>query len=88
LDKTDARRITRWAKTFVIYGDDRELYRCNPMGILQHCITIEEGKNLLEDLHSGACGHHAAPRTLVRNVFLQGFYWPTAVSDTIKLVRS
>jgi hypothetical protein len=88
LDKTEARQITRWAKTFVIYGDNKELYRRSPTGILQRCITNEEGKNLVKDLHSGACGHHATPRTLVRNVFRQGFYWPTTVSDAIKLVRS
>jgi ribonuclease HI len=87
-DKTEARRIARRAKTFVIVGDSRELYRCSPTGILQRCITNEEGRNLLDDLHSGACGHHAAPRTLVRNAFRQGFYWPTAVSDAVKLVRS
>jgi hypothetical protein len=68
-DKTEARRITRRAKTFVIFGDDNELYRRSPMGILYRCITNEEGKNLLKDLHSGACGHHAAPRTLVGNAF-------------------
>jgi hypothetical protein len=53
LDKTEARWITRQAKTFVIYGNDKELYRRSLTGILQRCITIEEGKNLLEDLHSG-----------------------------------
>jgi hypothetical protein len=53
LDKTEARQIAHRAKTFVIYGDDKELYRCSPMGILQRCITVKEGKNLLKDLHSG-----------------------------------
>jgi hypothetical protein len=88
LDKTEARRITRRAKTFVIFGDNKELYQRSPTGILQRCITNKEGKNLLKDLHSGACGHHAAPRTLSRNTFRQGFYWPIVVSDAIKLVRS
>jgi hypothetical protein len=88
LDKTEARWIARRAKTFVIFGDNKELYRRSPTGILQRCITNEEGKNLLKDLHSGACGHHTAPRTLVENAFQQGFYWPTVVSDAIKLVRS
>jgi hypothetical protein len=87
-DKYEARWIARRAKTFVTYGNDKELYRRSPTGILQRCITVEEGRNLLRDLHSGARGHHAAPRTLVRNAFWQGFYWPTAVSDAIKLVRS
>jgi hypothetical protein len=53
LDKTEARWIARRAKTFVIYGNNKELYRSSPTGILQRCITNEEGKNLLKDLHSG-----------------------------------
>jgi hypothetical protein len=53
LDKTEARRIAHQTKTFVIFGDNKELYRRSPMGILQRCITNEEGKNLLKDLHSG-----------------------------------
>jgi hypothetical protein len=69
LDKTEARQIARRAKTFVIYDDNKELYRRSPTGILQRCITIEEVKNLLKDLHSGACGYHAAPQTLVGNAF-------------------
>jgi len=87
-DRSEARRIARRAKSYVIYGESKELYRRSPTGILQRCITIEEGRKLLEDLHSGACGHHAAPRTLVGNAFRQGFYWPMAVADAIELVRS
>jgi hypothetical protein len=68
-DKIEARRIARRAKSFMIFGDNRELYRYSPTGILQRCITNEEGRNLLNNLHSGACGHHAAPRTLIGNAF-------------------
>ena len=87
-DRAEARRITRWAKSYVIYGESKELYRQNPTEILQHCITVEEGRKLLEDLHLAACGHYAAPRTLVGNAFRQGFYWPTAIADAIELVLS
>ena len=73
-DRSEACRIARRAKSYVIYGEDKELYRRSPTGVLQRCITVEEGRKLLEDLHSGACGHHAAPRTLVGNAFRQGFY--------------
>ena len=34
------------------------------------------------------CGHHAASKTLVGNAFRQGFYWPTALADAAKIVRS
>ena len=52
------------------------------------CITRQEGIKLLEDIHSGACGHHTAPRALVGNAFRQGFYWPTAVADAMQIVRT
>jgi len=60
-DRSEACCIARRAKSYVIYGESNELYRRSPTGILQRCITIEEGRKLLKDLHSGACGHHAAP---------------------------
>jgi FtsZ-binding cell division protein ZapB len=49
---------------------------------------ITEGQELLQEIHSGACGHHAAPRALVGNAFRQGFYWPTAVADATRIVRT
>jgi hypothetical protein len=33
------------------------------------------------------CGHHAVPRTLMGNVFHQGFYWPTSVTNANEVVR-
>jgi ribonuclease HI len=88
IDKTKARRLARRAKSFVLLGDEKELYHCSPSGILQRCISIAQGQDLLQEIHSGACGHHAAPRALVGNAFRQGFYWPTAVADATKIVRS
>ncbi|XP_004974717.1 uncharacterized protein LOC101769668 [Setaria italica] len=66
-DKTEARRIARRAKSFVIV--DQELYKQSHTGILQCCIPIKQGKALIQDIHAGACGHHAAPRTHVGNAF-------------------
>jgi ribonuclease HI len=61
LDKAEARRLARCAKSFVLLGDEKELYHRSPSGILQRCIYIAEGQELLQEIHSGACGHHAAP---------------------------
>ena len=74
LDKAEARRLARRAKSFVLLGDEKELYHRNPLGILQRCISVAEGQELLQEIHSGAYGHHAAPRALVGNAFRQGFY--------------
>jgi transposase InsO family protein len=88
LDKAEARRLARRAKSFVLLGDEKELYHRSPSGILQRCISVAQGQELLQEIHSGACGHHVVPRTLVGNAFRQGFYWPTAVADATRIVRS
>nr|CAB3471350.1 unnamed protein product [Digitaria exilis] len=85
-DRTEARRVAGKAKRFLII--EGELYRRGASGVLQRCIPIPEGKELILDIHAGVCGHHAAPRTLVGNAFRQGFYWPTAVADATEVVRT
>jgi ribonuclease HI len=43
IDKTKARRLARRAKSFVLLGDEKELYHRSPSGILQRCISIAQG---------------------------------------------
>jgi hypothetical protein len=83
-DRSEARRIARMAKSFALV--DGELYKRAALGVLQRCVPIPQGRELLRDIHVGVCGHHTAPRTLVGNVFRQGFYWPTAVADASEIV--
>jgi hypothetical protein len=42
------------------------------------CILSATRKQLLDEIHAGQCGIHAASRTLVGKVFRSGFYWPIA----------
>jgi hypothetical protein len=86
LDRSEARRIARMAKSFTLV--DGELYKRATSGVLQRCVPIPQGRELLQDIHAGVCCHHAAPRTLVGNAFRQGFYWPTAVADASEIVRT
>ena len=65
--KTEARWLTRRVKSFVLI--EGELYKRSHTGILQLCIPSKQGKLLLCNIHGGVCGHHAALRTLVGNVF-------------------
>jgi hypothetical protein len=44
LDKDKARRLARRAKKFILLGDEREMYRHSPSGILQWCIPISQGQ--------------------------------------------
>ena len=85
-NRAQAQRLARRAKSFVLIDD--ELYKRSRSGVLQRCIPIPEGKDLIRDVHASICGHHAAPRTLMGNAFRQGFYWPTAVADATDVVRT
>jgi hypothetical protein len=66
------RRLAHCVKSFVII--EGELYKRSHTKILQRCIPIEQGKQLLQNIQGRVYGHHAAPRTLVENAFQQGFY--------------
>jgi hypothetical protein len=67
-------------------GDN--LYRrATSSGVLLKCVSTEKGKEILDKIHSGCYGNHAASRTLVGKAFHTGFYWPTALKDTEELVR-
>jgi transposase InsO family protein len=74
------------AKSFTVV--DSELYKHATSDVLQRCIPIPQGRELIRDIHAGMCGHHAVPRTLVGNVFRQGFYWPTVVANTNEVIRT
>jgi hypothetical protein len=53
LDRAEARRLARRAKSFVLLGEGKELYHRSPSGILQRCISTTEGQELLREIHSG-----------------------------------
>src|SRR5438105_2208213 len=78
-DRAEAKRITRRSRRYVIVGGE-ELYHRGTSGILMRCISEEDGRKLLKEIHSGICGNHAASKTLVGKAYRQGFFWATAVT--------
>ena len=72
-----AARIIRRSKGFVLVGDN--LYKCFASDILMKCVTLEEGKDILREIHEEVCGNHAASRTLVGKAYRSRFFWPTAI---------
>jgi hypothetical protein len=66
-DDAKAEKITRQAKIYCMIGND--LYKKAPNGVLLKCISLDDGKHLLLDIHEGICGSLAAGRTLVRKAF-------------------
>ena len=79
-EKQEATRVVHRSKNYVLVGD--KLYRrAASSGVLLKCISFEEGKQILDKIHSDCCGNHVTSRTLVGKVFRTGFYWPTALKD-------
>ena len=74
--QNEARCIVRRSKAYRVH--EGELYKKSTTGVLQRCISEEEGRNLLAEIHAGLGGHHAVARALVSKAFRTGFYWPTA----------
>jgi hypothetical protein len=78
--------IVRLAKRYAVVEGD--LYRRGANGILMRCITQEEGRELLMEIHGGECGSHSSSLTLVGKAFQHDFYWPTALQDAAKMIKS
>ena len=68
----DAECVARQATTYCI--QDGELYRKRPNDVSLCCISREQGKELLADIHGGDCGHHSSSQTLVGKAFRSMFY--------------
>jgi hypothetical protein len=84
-DKVEARRLQHRAGAYTIINS--ELYKRSVSGIFQKCIKLEEGIELLREIHQGECGYHASSRALVAKAFRHGFYWPTVQKDAEQLVK-
>jgi hypothetical protein len=73
-DHVSVERIVRLAKRYAV--EEGDLYRRGANNIHMWCITQEEGRELLMEIHGGECGSHSSSRTLVDKAFRHGFYWP------------
>ena len=75
-DPNEARCTVRRSKAYKVH--EGELYKKSATGVLQRCISEEEGRQILAKIHAGLGVHHATTRALVSKAFRIGFYWPTA----------
>jgi hypothetical protein len=71
-DTVEAKSIIRRSKAFVMLQG--KLYKKSITGVLQCCVTPQEGQEILRDIHAGVCGHHARSRAIAAKAFHAGFY--------------
>jgi ribonuclease HI len=84
-DESEAKRIVRQASGYCV--KDGDLYRRRPNGVVLKCISTHQGQELLRDIHTGECGHHASASTLAAKAYRSGFYWPSALWDAAEMVK-
>jgi hypothetical protein len=79
-------RMQQRAKSYQVIED--ELYKTSATGPLLRCLSKDEGSELLVQTHSGIYKGHIGSRALAAKVLRQGFYWPSIIDDTLKLVTT
>jgi hypothetical protein len=84
-DTVEERRIIRRSKAFVVLQG--KLYKKSITGVLQRCVTPQEGQVILKDIHAEVCGHHASSRAIAAKAFCAGFYWLKAIEDAKVIVQ-
>jgi hypothetical protein len=84
-DEEEAERIVRQALGYCV--KDGDLYRRRPNGVALKCISTHQGQELLRDIHTGECRHHASAATLAAKAYRSRFYWPSALGDAAEMVK-
>ena len=78
--------ICQRARNYIIL--DCHLYKSDVVAPWLKCITIDEGKELLQEIHSVFSGSHIVVGPLVSKAFWHGFFWPSALKDAEYLVKT
>jgi hypothetical protein len=84
-DELEAERIVCQASGYCVR--DGDLYQRRPNGVALKCISTQQGQELLMDIHTGECRHHASALTLTAKAYRSGFYWPSALWDAAEMVK-
>ncbi|XP_050211346.1 uncharacterized protein LOC126661537 [Mercurialis annua] len=82
-DNKAAKKVKRQAPHFSYR--DGTLYKKSFSHPWSRCLTVEEGKYVLSEIHEGICGSHISHLALCRKAVLQGYYWPTLAHDAANL---
>jgi hypothetical protein len=77
-DKKIKRQVFRYTSL------DDALYRGTIDGVLLKCLSEEQAKEAVQEVHDGICGAHQSTHKMKWLLGRAGFYWPTILDDCIK----
>jgi len=72
-------KLLRKASRYVI--QDGRLYRYGFSTPLLQCVSKEESRTILTEVHGGECGDHIGGQTLAKKILRYGYFWPDINRD-------
>ncbi|KAL2226322.1 UNVERIFIED_CONTAM: hypothetical protein Sindi_1990900 [Sesamum indicum] len=84
-DPIKAKRVRFRAASFTLLSG--QLYKRTVDGTLLKCFDEERAEYVMREIHELSCRNHSGARSLAQKVVRQGYFWPTMIKDTKKLVR-
>jgi hypothetical protein len=79
VDRVAARKVRVKAPRYTLVNG--ALYKRGHLQPLLKCVEIQEGKQLIREVHEGPNGSHQGARTVARKILQLGYYWPTLFKD-------
>jgi len=86
VDPKEAHGMKKRLNCFILY--EGILYKRSFAQPLLRCVTPEEGRKILEELHEGVCSTHAGGRALVVTTMRTSYYWPSLWKDAMTPVQT
>ena len=83
--KDEARRLGIRSARYILI--DEVLYKRGFSQPYLRCLAPDEANYVLREVHEGVCGNHLGARSLVHNVILADYYWPTIQVDAKAYVK-
>ncbi|XP_071699861.1 uncharacterized protein [Rutidosis leptorrhynchoides] len=83
-DKLQARRIRMWAPMYNFRIGI--LYRKSFIEPYLRCVGPAQAKEIIQEMHEGACSIHFGYRTIVSRIKRMGYFWPHMYRDTYDLI--
>ena len=71
-DRNEVKKLIRKASRYLVM--EGILYRRGYSMPLLRCVTIDQSKNLLVEVHEGFCSDHAGGQSLSKKILRQGFF--------------
>nr|XP_043615952.1 uncharacterized protein LOC122587853 [Erigeron canadensis] len=78
-DNHEAQKVRMKAPMYLIIED--KLFRKSFLGPHLRCVGPSQAQTLIQEVHGGACGIHAGPRSVATKIMSLGYYWPSMNKD-------